>query len=191
MQGASQRDQVGGGWQTCGASSHRGNNNPQYYEVSFSLQLFFSMIYILLGSWGSGANIWGPEKDEKFTKPNHWDGVLEVVGVQGHYTLQPIKFPIATSSARCNCDQRKYKSEKCNSRCRPLGPDSERSSSRHSHRPRKSYQNSYEQRRSRSGDSSLFLLSDDKQLLFPLERLMGSRGSSLQETLSSSNQLLR
>ena len=60
----------------------------------------FSMIYILLGSWGSGANIWGPEKDEKFTKPNHWDGVLEVVGVQGHYTLQPIKFSIATLQLR-------------------------------------------------------------------------------------------
>lgn len=58
------------------------------------------MIYILLGSWGSGANIWGPEKDEKFTKPNHWDGVLEVVGVQGHYTLQPIKFSIATLQLR-------------------------------------------------------------------------------------------
>ncbi len=34
-------------------------------------------------SWASGANAWGPEKDEKFTKPNHWDGVLEVVGVTG------------------------------------------------------------------------------------------------------------
>ena len=34
-------------------------------------------------SWGSGANPWGVERDEKFTKPNHWDGMLEVVGVQG------------------------------------------------------------------------------------------------------------
>ena len=29
-------------------------------------------------SWGSGANAWGPEKEDKFTKPNHWDGMLEV-----------------------------------------------------------------------------------------------------------------
>ena len=34
-------------------------------------------------SWGSGANAWGDERDEKFTKPNHWDGMLEVVGVTG------------------------------------------------------------------------------------------------------------
>ncbi|KAI8421191.1 hypothetical protein MSG28_008260 [Choristoneura fumiferana] len=34
-------------------------------------------------SWGSGANPWGPEKDDQFSKPNHWDGMLEVVGVTG------------------------------------------------------------------------------------------------------------
>ena len=33
-------------------------------------------------SWGSGANAWGPEKEDKFTKPNHWDGMLEVCIVQ-------------------------------------------------------------------------------------------------------------
>ena len=37
----------------------------------------------IVSSWGSGANPWGVERDEKFTKPNHWDGMLEVVGVQG------------------------------------------------------------------------------------------------------------
>lgn len=39
--------------------------------------------WIAFDSWASGANAWGPEKDEKFTKPNHWDGMLEVVGVTG------------------------------------------------------------------------------------------------------------
>lgn len=34
-------------------------------------------------SWGSGANPWGPEKDDQFSKPNHYDGMLEVVGVNG------------------------------------------------------------------------------------------------------------
>jgi hypothetical protein len=33
-------------------------------------------------SWGSGANPWGPEKDDQFSKPNHYDGMLEVVGVK-------------------------------------------------------------------------------------------------------------
>ena len=42
-------------------------------------------------SWGSGANPWGDEKDEKFTKPNHWDGMLEVVGVTGVVHLGQIQ----------------------------------------------------------------------------------------------------
>ena len=40
-------------------------------------------MYIFQSSWGSGANPWGDEKDDKFSKPNHWDGMLEVVGVTG------------------------------------------------------------------------------------------------------------
>lgn len=42
-------------------------------------------------SWGSGANPWGDEKDEKFSKPNHWDGMLEVVGVTGVMHLGQIQ----------------------------------------------------------------------------------------------------
>lgn len=34
-------------------------------------------------SWGSGANPWGPERDDAFSKPTHYDGMLEVVGVTG------------------------------------------------------------------------------------------------------------
>lgn len=34
-------------------------------------------------SWGSGANPWGPEVDDRFAKPTHYDGMLEVVGVTG------------------------------------------------------------------------------------------------------------
>ena len=49
------------------------------------------IIILNIMSWGSGANIWGPEKDEKFTKPNHWDGMLEVVGVQGVVHLGKIQ----------------------------------------------------------------------------------------------------
>jgi len=49
------------------------------------------IIILNIMSWGSGANAWGPEKDEKFTKPNHWDGMLEVVGVQGVVHLGQIQ----------------------------------------------------------------------------------------------------
>lgn len=34
-------------------------------------------------SWGGGANPWGPDKDETFVKPTHYDGLLEVVGICG------------------------------------------------------------------------------------------------------------
>ena len=37
----------------------------------------------LFFSWGSGANPWGPEKEDQFAKPTHYDGMLEVVGVTG------------------------------------------------------------------------------------------------------------
>ena len=34
-------------------------------------------------SWASGSNPWGPERDDQFTRPTHYDGMLEVVGVTG------------------------------------------------------------------------------------------------------------
>ncbi|CAF1165004.1 unnamed protein product [Rotaria sordida] len=34
-------------------------------------------------SWGSGANLWGHEKGDKFSRPTHYDGMLEVAGVTG------------------------------------------------------------------------------------------------------------
>ena len=37
----------------------------------------------LLHSWASGANPWGPEKEDQFAKPTHYDGMLEIVGVTG------------------------------------------------------------------------------------------------------------
>lgn len=41
------------------------------------------IIILNILSWGSGANPWGPEKDDQFAKPTHYDGMLEVVGVTG------------------------------------------------------------------------------------------------------------
>ncbi|CDW55865.1 DAGK cat and RA and DAGK acc and C1 1 domain cont aining protein [Trichuris trichiura] len=42
------------------------------------------LVILNIMSWGSGANPWGPEKEDPcFSKPNHYDGLLEVVGVTG------------------------------------------------------------------------------------------------------------
>lgn len=57
-----------------------------YIAVSFSKR---DVSYCL--SWGSGANPWGPEKEDQFSKPNHWDGMLEVVGVTGVVHLGQIQ----------------------------------------------------------------------------------------------------
>lgn len=51
----------------------------------------FIFSILLSYSWGSGANPWGPEKEDQFTKPNHWDGMLEVVGVTGVVHLGQIQ----------------------------------------------------------------------------------------------------
>nr|CAG4643704.1 EOG090X00MP [Lepidurus arcticus] len=49
------------------------------------------IIILNILSWGSGANPWGPEREESFSKPNHWDGMLEVVGVTGVLHLGQIQ----------------------------------------------------------------------------------------------------
>ncbi|CAH1776092.1 unnamed protein product [Owenia fusiformis] len=41
------------------------------------------IIILNILSWASGANPWGTEKGEDFDKPTHYDGMLEVVGVNG------------------------------------------------------------------------------------------------------------
>ncbi|XP_014252766.1 diacylglycerol kinase theta isoform X4 [Cimex lectularius] len=49
------------------------------------------IIILNILSWGSGANPWGLEKEDQFQKPNHWDGMLEVVGVTGVVHLGQIQ----------------------------------------------------------------------------------------------------
>ena len=56
---------------------------------------------MIMFSWGSGANAWGVEKDEKFTKPNHWDGMLEVVGVTGVVHLGQIQSGLRSAIRLC------------------------------------------------------------------------------------------
>ncbi|XP_037051988.1 diacylglycerol kinase theta isoform X6 [Bradysia coprophila] len=49
------------------------------------------IIILNILSWGSGANPWGPDKEDQFSTPNHWDGMLEVVGVSGVVHLGQIQ----------------------------------------------------------------------------------------------------
>ena len=72
----------------------------------------FKILFIVI-SWGSGANAWGDERDDKFTKPNHWDGMLEVVGVTGVVHLGQIQSGLRSAirivqvimenSSECHC----------------------------------------------------------------------------------------
>lgn len=48
-----------------------------------SLPTVEGIIILNILSWGSGANPWGIDVDERFAKPTHHDGMLEVVGVTG------------------------------------------------------------------------------------------------------------
>lgn len=56
-----------------------------------SIRSGYTRLYLLANSWGSGANPWGPDKEDQFNKPNHWDGILEVVGVTGVIHLGQIQ----------------------------------------------------------------------------------------------------
>ena len=46
------------------------------------IKIMIKIIGIIF-SWGSGANPWGPEREDNFAKPTHYDGMLEIVGVNG------------------------------------------------------------------------------------------------------------
>ncbi|KMQ91020.1 diacylglycerol kinase theta [Lasius niger] len=56
------------------------------------------IIILNILSWGSGANPWGPDtKEDQFYTPNHWDGMLEVVGVTGVMHLGQIQSGLRTA----------------------------------------------------------------------------------------------
>lgn len=53
-----------------------------YFFTCFIIKYVNCFISLNL-SWGSGANPWGPEREDNFSKPTHYDGMLEIVGVTG------------------------------------------------------------------------------------------------------------
>lgn len=58
----------------------------------------FKRYFSFSSSWGSGANPWGPDtKEDQFYTPNHWDGMLEVVGVTGVMHLGQIQSGLRTA----------------------------------------------------------------------------------------------
>ena len=68
-------------------------------EINFKKLTFLgsAILHVLIfyftgiSSWGGGANPWGFERDDQFSMPNHWDGMLEVVGVTGVLHLGQIQ----------------------------------------------------------------------------------------------------
>ncbi|KAJ8321813.1 hypothetical protein KUTeg_000284 [Tegillarca granosa] len=54
------------------------------------------IIILNILSWGSGANPWGPEREDQFSKPTHHDGMLEVVGVTGVVHMGQIQSGLRT-----------------------------------------------------------------------------------------------
>ncbi|XP_019410758.1 PREDICTED: diacylglycerol kinase theta [Crocodylus porosus] len=55
----------------------------QVDQVEVELPSIEGLIFINIPSWGSGADLWGSEHDNRFEKPQMDDGLLEVVGVTG------------------------------------------------------------------------------------------------------------
>ena len=63
-------------------------NHKQEVELHFPITL---RMFSFIDSWASGANPWGPEKEDQFSKPTHYDGMLEIVGVTGVVHLGQIQ----------------------------------------------------------------------------------------------------
>ncbi|XP_036903254.1 diacylglycerol kinase theta isoform X2 [Sturnira hondurensis] len=55
----------------------------QVEQQQVELPSIEGLIFINIPSWGSGADLWGPDGDSRFEKPRMDDGLLEVVGVTG------------------------------------------------------------------------------------------------------------
>ena len=73
-------------------------NILRYVKLNTNINMCFINVFCLIyNSWGSGANPWGPEREDAFTKPNHWDGMLEVVGVTGVVHLGQIQSGLRTA----------------------------------------------------------------------------------------------
>lgn len=53
------------------------------------------IIILNIQSWGSGANPWGQEKEDRYKKPTHYDGLLEIVGVNGMIHMSGIQSGIS------------------------------------------------------------------------------------------------
>lgn len=106
VRGSEQRTASGSRWKSDRATNGRRINNLEYIKVMREV-LECRYIYLPLPSiysWGSGANPWGPEKDDVFSKPNHYDGMLEIVGVTGVVHLGQIQSGLrsATRIAQVN-----------------------------------------------------------------------------------------
>ena len=69
----------------------------RFFGVVSHFSLWLLLKVVLCCSWAGGAHPWGPEKDAHFTAPNHWDGLLEVVGVTGVVHMGKISGGLGTA----------------------------------------------------------------------------------------------
>ena len=56
---------------------------PKHLATILIQNIWHLWCFFSFNSWASGANPWGPEKEDNFAKPTHYDGMLEIVGVSG------------------------------------------------------------------------------------------------------------
>lgn len=86
-------------------------NILRYFYNDINVNHKYNVILCQMYSWGSGANPWGPEREDAFTKPNHWDGMLEVVGVTGVVHLGQIQSGLRTATRIAQVSYQSYQSK--------------------------------------------------------------------------------
>jgi diacylglycerol kinase (ATP) len=66
------------------------------------------IIVLNIGSWGSGADLWGSDRDERYLTPTFSDGLIEVVGVNGIMHMAQIQGGLRTGIRLSQCSQVKF-----------------------------------------------------------------------------------
>ncbi|XP_062520557.1 diacylglycerol kinase theta-like [Corticium candelabrum] len=66
------------------------------------------IIVLNIGSWGSGADLWGSDRDDRFLTPAFNDGFIEVVGVNGVMHMAQIQGGLRTGIRLAQCSHVKF-----------------------------------------------------------------------------------
>ena len=122
-------------------------NIMRWVRVSRS-KLFFSMVYFSVGARAPTSGVQRRMKSSRSQTIGMGCWRLSESKVSffahNHFTANKIFYCDPQQSPQLGAFAIKENKSEFHPRCRPLGPDPEWPPSRHSHCPRKSYQNSYE-----------------------------------------------